>query len=72
MENPHPLDGALEPLAAPYDDAAPLISIAISLKRIADALNILNPYDNPISQAIQGGINLGAQDLIGHMARSGR
>lgn len=49
-----------------------LCSIAVSLKRIADAMNERDPYANPIAQAIQGGLNLGAQDWIGHMIRSGR
>lgn len=49
-----------------------LVSIAISLKRIADALNNPDPYDNPIARAILNGISTGAQDWIGHMARSGR
>ena len=74
-ENPtedHGLVGQLEPAAAPYGTAAPLISIGISLKRIADALTNRDPYDNPISQAILNGISLGAQDWIGHMARNGR
>ena len=37
MSEPHPLDGLLEPASAPYRDAA-LVSIAISLKRLADHL----------------------------------
>jgi hypothetical protein len=49
-----------------------LASIAISLKRIADALTEQNQYENPITQAIQNGIGLGAQDWIGYMARNGR
>lgn len=65
----HPLDGLLEPGSRPY---TPEVSIAISLKRIADALTNTDPYSNPIAQAIQNGINLGAQDWIGHMARNGR
>lgn len=35
MSEPHPLDGLLEPGSRPYTDG-PLVSIAISLKRIAD------------------------------------
>jgi len=48
------------------------LSMAISLKRIADTLNNRDPYDNPIAQAILNGISQGAQDWIGHMARNGR
>lgn len=36
MTDKHPLDGLLEPASAPYTDAS-LVSIATSLKRIADA-----------------------------------
>jgi hypothetical protein len=35
MNDKHPLDGLLEPGASKYD---PIVSIAISLKRIADGL----------------------------------
>lgn len=42
----HPLDGLLEPESAPYGNA-PLISIAISLKRIADAIHAPDSYENP-------------------------
>lgn len=49
-----------------------LASIAISLKRIADAIHNPDPYDNPIARAILNGISTGAQDWIGHMARNGR
>lgn len=49
-----------------------ICSIAVSLKRIADAMNERDPYTNPIAQAIQSGLSLGAQDWIGHMVRSGR
>lgn len=68
----HPLAGKLEPAASSYGTQAPLISIAISLNRIANALTNEDPYTNPIAQAIENGINQGAQDWIGHMARSGR
>lgn len=54
------------------DNSVFLASIAISLKRIADAMNERDPYANPIAQAIQSGLNMGAQDWIGHMIRSGR
>lgn len=67
----HPLEGHLEAQSELYPDAA-LISVAISLKRIADALTEQDPYRNPIAVAIQSGINLGAQDWIGHMARNRR
>jgi len=53
-------------------DACCVASIAISLKRIADALDNRDPYDNPIAQAILNGISQGAQDWIGRMERSGR
>lgn len=66
---PHPLEGLLEPGAKSYTAE---VSIAISLKRIADALNNPDPYDNPIARAILNGISLGAQDWIGHMTRNGR
>jgi hypothetical protein len=65
----HPLTGLLEPGAARYDVQT---SIAISLKRIADALTDRDPYTNPIAQAILNGISQGAQDWIGHMVRHGR
>lgn len=68
----HGLVGGLEPTAAPYGTEAPLISIAISLKRIADALNDRDPYTNPIAQALLNGIDQGAESWIGHLARSGR
>lgn len=50
----------------------PLMSIAASLKRIADAMTDRDGFTNPISAAIQNGISLGAQDYIGHLTRSGR
>jgi hypothetical protein len=53
-------------------DSELLASIAISLKRIADALTNTDPYSNPIAMALQNGISLGAQDWIGHMARNAR
>ena len=65
----HGLDGLLEPASKPYDA---MVSIAISLKRIADALTDQNAYTNPLAQAVLNGIALGAQDWIGHMARNGR
>ena len=68
----HGLVGKLEPAASPYGRDAPLISIGISLKRIADALCETRPYENLISRAINEGISNGAQEWIGHMARSGR
>lgn len=63
----HPLAAHLEPAASPYDVQ---VSIAISLKRIADALTNPDQYSNPITQAILNGISQGALDWIGHMARS--
>jgi hypothetical protein len=68
----HGLVGQLEPAASPYGTQAPLISIGISLKRIADALTNPNQYENPITQAILNGISQGAQDWLGHMVRNGR
>lgn len=55
-----------------HTDTILAASIAISLKRIADALTEARPYENPISRAINEGISNGAQDWIGHMARNGR
>ena len=68
----HGLVGKLEPAASPYGTDAPLISIGISLKRIADAMTNPNQYENPITQAILNGISQGAMDWIGHMGRNGR
>lgn len=47
-------------------------SIAISLKRIADAITDPDQYSNPIANAIHNGISQGAQDWIGHMIRHDR
>lgn len=45
MDEPHPLDGKLEPeMKGSTDERAPLYSIAISLKRIADALEGKDTY----------------------------
>jgi len=50
----HPLDGKLEPETKDcFDDRAPLYSIAISLKRIADALDG-NSAEAGIKHAIWG------------------
>ena len=66
------LEAALEPnTAGDTDHEHAVCSIAISLKRIADALTA-SDYDNPIHNAIMNGIANGAQEWIGHMARSGR
>ena len=69
MDGPtHPLDGLLEPGARV---GGPLVSLAISAKRIADALTAPEA-DNPIARAIVSGIGNGAQDWIGYMVRAGR
>lgn len=68
---PPPLEELLEP-GAHNHEASALVSIAISLKRIADAIHVSDSYDNPISRAIANGIGNGAQDWIGHMVRNQR
>ena len=78
-EEAHPLDGKLEPEARDTDTPteAALISLAVSMKRIADVLDVLDVREGPtaleqLRNALQDGIGLGAQGWIGHMARSGR
>ena len=76
MNDPIPFQQLIEdtrglPQGVPVEHEI-LGSIAISLKRIADALNDPDPYTNPIAQALLNGISQGAQDWIGHLARSGR
>jgi hypothetical protein len=51
---PHPLDGKLEPEAkavSSSEEAAALISIAVSLKRIADALHG-DPHNTGMKHAL--------------------
>src|ERR1700735_4806734 len=62
------LSAALETSASASFSDGPdqlMASVAISLKRIADALTNTDPYSNPVAMAIQNGIGLGAQDWIG-------
>lgn len=52
----HPVLSRLEPGPDPINDSSALVSIAISLKRIADALSEPNAYGEIGSQALSNSI----------------
>jgi hypothetical protein len=54
----------IETFDVDYDQKEALVSIAISLKRIADALTEpVNEYGEPMTQAIPGEIRRGMRDF---------
>lgn len=70
MSDAHPLDGLYEPESKRYPNAT-MVSIAISLKRIADALQG-DKLTDQLGSAIAGGISHGADNWVSRMNRSGR
>lgn len=70
--DPHPLDGQMEPAAEMFAKAHPslpsshsaTVSIAISLKRIADAMTgPTNEWGETMAEAVGGNIRRAMQDV---------
>lgn len=71
MDDKHPLDGQIEPAAEAFAKSNPAMpahesatmSIAISLKRIADAMTETNEYGEGTAAAVGGNLRRAMQSI---------